>query len=233
VEERPDYACVLIDLPHHGDSGPGTGDASIAGMARDVSGWCDAMGLVPDAVLGHSFGGKVALAMADRRSDRPLQVWVIDSTPDAREPSGSAWDLLTTVRRLPTTFPSRDAFVSALEAAGWAAGLARWMATNLERTDQTFAWRLNFDVMERLLLDFFSVDLWSVVEARAPDRTVHFIRATESNVMSEAAVRRAESAGSHVHALPGGHWIHTERPADVVALLVSALSAATHLGRWD
>jgi pimeloyl-ACP methyl ester carboxylesterase len=79
--------------------------------------------------------------------------------------------------------------------------------------------------MERLLRDFFAADLWSVVERPADRHTVHFIKATGSSVMSDEAVRRAEAAGDrvHVHRLDGGHWIHAERPADVVALVAAEL----------
>lgn len=223
---RPEYTCVLVDLPHHGESGPGTHGDTIRGVAADLTAWCDAEGLRPDAILGHSFGGKVALAVADLWRDRTLQVWIIDSTPDTREPSGSAWDLLQTVQRMPASFPSRDALIAALTAEGWAAGVSQWMATNLERQGDAFTWRLDFNVMDPLLRDFFATDLWPVVEQPADGHTVHFIKATESSVMSDHAVRRAEAAGSgrvHVHRLEGGHWIHAERPADIVSLLAETL----------
>lgn len=227
VAVRPDYACVLVDLPHHGDSAGGAHGDTVHGVSADVAGWCDDEGLVPTAVLGHSFGGKVALVLADLWRDRRLQAWVIDSTPDTREPSGSAWELLQTVCRLPATFAARDELVTALTARRWPPGVARWMATNLERRGDTFAWRLDFDAIERLLLDFFAIDLWPVVEHPAPAHSIHFIKASESTVMSDEAVRRAEAAGSgqvHVHRLQGGHWIHVERPADIVSLLARELS---------
>jgi len=223
VAARPEYACVLIDLPHHGDSAPGAHGDTVRGIAADVAARADAGDLHVDAVLGHSFGGKIALALADRWRDRALDVWVIDSTPDAREPSGSAWDLLEVVRGM------RDAFATALTDRGWAAGVARWMATNLERRGDAFAWRLDFDAMERLLRDFFATDLWAIVEAPPPEHTFHFIKATGSRVISDEAARRAEAVASgrvHVHRLEGGHWIHAEKPADVVALLAEKLSGS-------
>jgi len=195
-------------------------------MAQDVAAWLDAEGIKPDGILGHSFGGKVALAMADLWRARPLQVWIIDSTPDTRAPSGSAWDLLRTIRDLPPTFPSRDALMAALTEHHWAPAVAQWMATNLVRQGDVFTWRLNLDVMDELLRDFFAADLWSVVESPAPDHSLHFIKATESGVMTEEAVRRVEATTSgrvHVHRLAGGHWIHAERPDDVVAALARVL----------
>lgn len=220
---RPDLGCVLLDLPYHGASGPGRHGDTVRGLADDIAAWAETEGLAPDAVLGHSFGGKVALALAGRWKAHALQTWLIDSTPDAREPSGSAWELLQIVREPPATFASRDEFVIALTDRGWATGVAQWMATNLERRGDTFAWRLDFGAMERLLRDFFSTDFWPVVEQTAPGHAVHFIKASASSVMSDAAVQRAQAAGHHVHLLEGGHWIHAERPDDVVALIAKTL----------
>jgi esterase len=226
VAARPDVACLLVDLPHHGDSAAGTHGDTVRGVAADLANWFDASDVRPDAILGHSFGGKVALALADAWRNRPLQVWIVESTPDSRSPSGSAWDLLQAVRRLPSTFPSREDLISALTTTGWATGVAQWMATNLTREGDVFAWRIDFDAMERLLLDFFSTDLWPAVDAPAAGHILHFIKATDSSVMSEDAVRRAGAAGVgrvHVHHLQGGHWIHAEQPGAIIALLAEAL----------
>lgn len=224
---RPEYACLLVDLPHHGDSGAGVHDDTVQGMAADVIAWLDAHGIAPDAVLGHSLGGKVALAMAGAWPDRALQVWVIDSTPETREPSGSAWDMLAAIRRLPPRFASRDELTSALTAEGWSTGVAQWMATNLVREGDAFVWKLDFDVMEQLLHSFFSTDLWAVVEQPPSNHTIHFIKASQSSAMSDAAVRRAESTPRdrvRVHHLQGGHWIHAESPEAIVGLLTRELT---------
>lgn len=226
VARRPDYACLLVDLPHHGDSGPGSHGATVAGLAGDVLDGIAVAGVVPDAVLGHSFGGKVALAMAAAMTDRDLQVWVIDSTPATREPAGTAWSMLGLVRGLPQRVASRDDVVTAITDGGWPLGVAQWMATNLVRDDEGFVWRLDFNVMETLLRDFFTSDLWSVVEDRSNHRTFHFIKASESSAMSDAAVQRAQALPQDrvtVHHLQGGHWIHAESPLAIVDLL------ATHL----
>lgn len=226
VAARTDYACWLVDLPYHGDSGPGAHGETIAGLAADVRDWLHSAGIEPTAVLGHSYGGKVALAMADGARAHPLQVWLIDSTPEKKEPSGSAWGMLSLVRRLPMRFATRDAAVAALVDGGYNIGVAQWMATNLVRDGDGFTWRLDFDVMERLLRDFFTTDLWEIVEHPEPHE-LHFVKASESSAISEQAVRRLEAAGDrvHVHHRAGGHWIHAESPDVVTALLVQFLPA--------
>ena len=66
VAARPDVACWLVDLPHHGASGPGRHGDTVHGLAQDVLDWAGVAGVKPRVVLGHSYGGKVALAMAAR-----------------------------------------------------------------------------------------------------------------------------------------------------------------------
>ena len=114
VAARPDVACWLVDLPHHGNSGPGRHGDTVEGLALDVIDWARAAGVPLRTVIGHSYGGKVALAMAEHLRGRPLQVWVIDSTPDVKTPSGSAWEMLQVVRGLPTRFVSREAAQAAI-----------------------------------------------------------------------------------------------------------------------
>ena len=223
---RPDYACWLVDLPHHGDSGPGRHGDTVAGLAADVVDWMHASSIVPDAALGHSYGGKVALAISETLAGQPLQIWIIDSTPEVKPPSGSAWSMLQVVRGLPRRFPTREAAVAALAGGGFSVAVAQWMSSNLVRDGDGFVWRLDFAAMERLLQDFFRTDLWPRVEAPPPAHEIHVLKATESNAISQAAMRRLQAATSprvHVHQRPGGHWIHSDSPTVVTELLLAHL----------
>jgi esterase len=179
------------------------------------------------AVLGHSFGGKVALV---RAAEDPgiRQVWVVDSTPEARDPEGGAWDMLASLRRLPATFEDRDAAVAALEAEGVAHAVALWMTTNLAWREDRYEWSLDLDDMEALLLDFFRTDLWPVVEEPREGLEIHFIRATGSRVLSAEAVGRIRAAGEgsgrvFLHDVQGGHWLNVDNPDAVIALLARHL----------
>ena len=223
---RPEYACWLVDLPHHGESAPGAHGDTVAGLAEDVLEWLRSSEITPTALLGHSYGGKVALAMMGALAAQPLQAWIIDSTPEIKPPSGSAWNMLGVIRRLPPQFSTREAAVAAIVDAGFPLGVAQWMGTNLVRSDGHFVWRLDFDAMERLLHDFFRTDLWPIVESLPPGHEVHFLKASESSAISDAAVARLESNASgrvFLHHRTGGHWIHAESPATVTELLVEHL----------
>jgi pimeloyl-ACP methyl ester carboxylesterase len=226
VAARPDVACWLLDLPHHGASGPGRHGDTVHGLARDVIDWTAAAQVPLRVVLGHSYGGKVALAMAERLRGTPLQVWVIDSTPDMKEPAGSAWEMLQAVRRLPDRFASREAAQAALQAHGYELPVAQWMTTNLVRDGEAFRWHLDFDAMERLLHDFFVTGVWPVLESPDPQHDIHIVKATRSSAIApdtHARIAAAAGAHLHLHEREGGHWIHAERPDVITALLLEHL----------
>jgi pimeloyl-ACP methyl ester carboxylesterase len=225
VEARAEYACWLVDLPYHGDSGPARHGDTVAGLAMDVGEWLEGHEVVPDAVLGHSYGGKVALALASTVAAARLQVWVIDSTPEAKPPVGSAWQMLRIVRELPQAFRSRDEATSAIVDRGLAIDVGQWMSSNLVRDGDRFVWRLDFDAMERLLVDFFATDLWPLIEHPPDGIDLHFLKASQSNALSTEAVQRLEAAGDrvHLHRRDGGHWIHAESPDVVTRLLLEYL----------
>ncbi|HSJ16437.1 MAG TPA: alpha/beta hydrolase [Longimicrobiales bacterium] len=225
VRERPEWGALLLDLRQHGGSQGFDPPHTIDAAAADVAALAEATHLPPDALLGHSFGGKVALVAATlpALTAQLRQVWVIDSTPDAREPAGSAWEMYRVLEALPERFASRDALIEELVAGGVARPVAQWMATNLEARDGGYGWRFDRAAVGALLHSFFETDAWSVVEQPPAQVIVHLVRATESSVMDEAALdraRRAEAAGRvRVHEIAGGHWVNADNPDALVALL--------------
>jgi pimeloyl-ACP methyl ester carboxylesterase len=76
VEAFPSWQVLLVDLRCHGESahssGGGTpreGPHSVATAARDVLALLRAQKLFPQMLIGHSFGGKVVLSMAQQFAD--------------------------------------------------------------------------------------------------------------------------------------------------------------------
>jgi esterase len=228
VARRPDWALHLVDLRLHGDSHAVTPPHTIRAAGADLVELAETEQLTIAGVLGHSLGGKVALALADAWRNRPLQVWLIDATPEVRAPSGDAWDMLGRVRSLPPTFASREEAIAALEATGCSHGVAAWMATNLQARDGTLTWRLDFDAIESLLRDFFATDLWHVLESPSEAHDLQVVKAEASEALSASAVQRvAAAAGAsdhvHLHQVPGGHWLNADNPTALVELLAPRL----------
>ncbi len=239
---RPDWGSVLVDLRLHGESAGFEGPHTLAACARDLRRLREDTGRAPEALLGHSFGGKVVLkALEDagagagaaggpdsRSGGAARQAWIVDSTPAAREPAGSAVRMLEAVRGLPGPFASRDEAAEGLVEAGFSRPVARWMTTNLEREDGGFRWSLEWSAMEELLEDFFAADLWPVVADPPAGWEIHFVKAEDSEVLPDGTCDRVLREGRRtgrvfLHRLPGGHFLNAENPGGMVDLLAEEL----------
>jgi pimeloyl-ACP methyl ester carboxylesterase len=228
VEARPEWGALLVDLRNHGASRGFAGPHTLAAAAADVDALVEHLDFHAAAVLGHSFGGKVALLYAQHHAEGLAQVWVMDSTPAVRPPGGSAWEMIEAVRSLPADFGARTEAVEALMRHGYGEGLAQWMAINLEMRDGRYRWRIDFDAMEEMLRDFFRTDLWEVVVRPPAGTEIHVVKATRSDTLDAESAARVEAAATagaatHLHLLEGGHWINTDNPDGVLDLLVRNL----------
>ena len=227
VERRPEWGVIPVDLRGHGQSPALAPPHDLAACVADLDRLADTLPRRPEAVIGHSFGGKVALLYGDEPAHGVRQTWVVDSTPDARAPQGSAWRMLEVLRSAPGPFATREDGVRAVLDHGYPRPVAQWMTTNLVPDGDRYRWRLDPDLMEALLRDFFRTDAWPAVEhPHGPD--LHFIRATESSILDEEACHRLEAAGLgtgrvHVHHVEGGHWLNADNPEAVVELLAAEL----------
>ncbi len=212
----------MVDLRHHGDSPKPRPPYSIETCAGDVIHLLHEEP-APVVIIGHSFGGKVALQAAALDPGLVSQVWVIDSTPAAKPPSGSAWQMLDVVASLPPDFASRQEAIDGITAGGFAQAVAAWMSANLAFSDGRYRWRIDFAVMRALMDDFFRLDLWDVIEAPPPGLDIHVVKATRSSTLDAAAVARLVAAeatvhGVHLHHVEGGHWLNTDNPEGLLAL---------------
>ncbi|MBW3534552.1 MAG: alpha/beta hydrolase [Gemmatimonadetes bacterium] len=229
VRERPAWGALLVDLRQHGASRGFSPPHTVAAAADDVVEAIRASDVETHAILGHSFGGKVALVATRVGIPGLRQAWVVDSTPGTREPEGSAWDMLAILRRNPGPFDARDGAVDALRGEGLPLPLARWMATNVEEEGGVYRWRIDADDMEALLRSFFAEDAWDVLEAPPEGVSVHVVKAEDSSVLDEAACERVEQAGRregrvHLHRVSGGHWVNADNPDALHALLLEHLA---------
>lgn len=228
VDARPDWGAVLVDLRLHGDSQGFEPPHTVGTSAADVTSLLLHLGIRESALLGHSFGGKVALASARARPTGLRQVWVIDSTPSPARTRAGADRLLGVLAGLEAPFDDRREVVDAVESAGFHRMIAEWAATNLVRDGGRYRWRIDLGSLELLLEDFYREDLWPVVESPAPGVELVFVRATEGSLLEDAAaerLERLEADGECVRLtdLEGGHWLNMANPEGLIALLARHL----------
>jgi pimeloyl-ACP methyl ester carboxylesterase len=229
VKVRPTWGALLVDLRAHGDSRhlapPDTLDAAADDVARLVR------TLPVGAVLGHSFGGKVAVALLERF--RVPKLFVVDSQPGARPDRRGSEGTMAVVRmlsELPDHFVSREAFMAHVHAAGYGDSMAKWLAMSLDRVDGGFRFGLDVARIEALLDDYFARDLFPLLDPPVAGTDVHLIIAGRSSVWSEDEREKARALAArhpdavHVHVLErADHWVHVDDPEGLLAILEEAL----------
>jgi len=230
----PSWGFVLVDLRGHGQSAAAPPPHTLTAAAADLVRLEATLGLPIKGVLGHSFGGKVALALAELNPTRLDQVWVLDSLPGARLEELASPRTAAVVRMLeemPEVFPTRERFVEIVEQRGHNRTFAAWLAMNLRRDGDGYRLRLDMTKIRALFESYYQTDLWPVVEHHEKARELHFVVGGRSDVLGPDDRARlvaiaARTPHVHVHLLPdAGHWVHVDDPEGLFAVVSSALCA--------
>jgi esterase len=233
--ERPGWGFVLVDLRGHGASQGFPPPHDLAAVAGDLAALADHLGLRLSGIAGHSFGGKAALAYVAAHPGALDVALVLDSSPGMRrdvETRESATRVLGLLESLPSTFPTREAFVERLLAEGYARGIVDWLTMNVRRQGDAYALRLDLRAIRELLDSYFSLDLWPIVDDPESVGALHVILGGRSEVFDGEAKNRLALAETRnprlvVRVLPSaGHWLHVDDPAGVLDSFRRALDAA-------
>jgi len=221
----PALGVVALDLTGHGASPPLPPGADSATLAADVLATADALGLdAPLALVGHSLGARVALRAAQQAPARVGSVTLLDITPGPLAAGGEVSRVLEVVLRAPEAFAGRGDARAQLLAGGLAPALADWLMLNLELAGEGYRWRVDRRALAALHERSSAEDLWPAVEAPR-DWALRCVRGGASPYVSDADARRLEAAGGRVVTLGGaGHFLHAERPAEVLDAVAAGLA---------
>jgi esterase len=230
VDAHPDWGAALLDLRMHGASLGFAPPHTVEAAAEDLDGVASALPGKVEAVLGHSLGGKVALSWAGRRTGL-LYAFLLDTNPGPRpEGRGSETSLavLSVLRKLPSVWPSREAFVAEVEALGQPSSMARWLAMNLQRDAAGFVFSLDMTAMESLLQDGLARDDWRLLESPPRGLVLHFILGGRSSTVQGEDLRRLERLAKEgrlrLTVLPkAGHWVQVDDPEGTLRAVSEAL----------
>jgi esterase len=211
--ERAPARFLIPDLRGHGTSPRLVADSDLDQMAADVLATAAAAGFTPPFTLvGHSLGGRVALAVARRAPDQTREVVLLDITPGAIDPGASeSRGVLDLLMSAPDSAPDRRTMRAHLTGAGLSGGLADWLLMNLEPDPAggAYRWRVDRQAFHDLHQRFTREDLWPVIDdGQVP---VRVIRGGRSRYVSDADAGRLQAAGVPVDTLAGaGHHVHVE-----------------------
>jgi esterase len=237
VASHPSWRVVLPDLRNHGGSSGAPPPHTVASCAADLAALAKRYGPAPSVCIGHSYGGKVALAFARDYGVGLREVWALDAPPgpvaapprDIDTPDAVA-KVLSALRRIAMPVERREDVVAALASFGVPLGVGQWMTTNLKAADGGYRWRFDLDAIEAMVAEYLVADLWEVVESPRPALHVGVVIAGQGGRFSAADRQRAEratSAAVEVRHIPdSGHWVHVDAADALAEILGPALSRA-------
>ncbi|APX14182.1 alpha/beta fold hydrolase BchO [Tateyamaria omphalii] len=222
------FRVIALDLPGHGFTQLGARHrCGLDAMAQDVQRLCDQEGWAPDAIIGHSAGGAVALRLAESdlspRGQTPLVIGINAATEQFKGVAGLLFPVMA----------------KALAAVPFTASLFSGASANPERIKALIGSTGSdldaegLDLYRRLVGDRNHVDgtllmmaQWRLdpLLARLPDHPaqVHLLVGDKDTTVPPTVSRNAATRmrDATVHLLEGlGHLAHEERPVETAALI--------------
>ena len=218
-----DREVVAIDMRGFGDSdwSPAR-DYKLETLSNDVIAVLDALGWSKVVLMGHSFGGRVALATAGWKPERAAGLICVDFAPDLA-PAGRR-HVAERIGRQPDVFASIDeAMAFHHDDAKDATRCARWQAF-LKKTDKGYVLKRDLhyrDNFKRALESGKSAPvpefLWPMLaEMKIP---MLLVRASQSDMFEAATLAKAKSLNPGLTGIEvaGSHDLAGDNPEGLAA----------------
>ena len=221
AESRP---VVAVDMRNHGDS-PWAPVHGYRDLAADLAAVIEGLGGRAD-LLGHSMGGKAAMALALTRPALVRKLVAADIAPVAYGHSQN--HLIRAMRALPLDAVTTRGDADRLLAAAVPDDQTRaFLLQSLDLKAQAGPrWRLNLDVLEA---EMDRITGWpDDLDGRFDGPALFLAGAASDYVRPEARGRiRAMFPAAVLAKIPGaGHWLHAEKPREFEAAVAAFLDAA-------
>lgn len=234
---------IMVDLRNHGEStlqqSP-HGLNTVSQCATDLVSLLDNMMdlSLPNFVIGHSFGGKVALEFSRQALLPPQKVICLDTCPSevADESHSSALpsipELLRILKHVPNPVPSEQYLYQVLRYKHeLSEGFTRWMVANLrcnsDREEDGMSFKFDVEPVGELFASYQRYRAWDVLEAPPSGTSIDWVCAENSPRWTPSLLEELHSRaapGSTIRVLPkAGHWLHMDNPVGLSSLLVDSL----------
>lgn len=216
------YDVLLVDLRDHGRS-PHTDATGYPVMAADVHALVRKLGLRDIVLVGHSMGGKTAMAFAQRWPELLKHLVVVDISPrEHANDHGHIIEALRTAGLSPgRTRKDVEEHVARLVKEP---GVVQFLMKNLYWAGEgRLGWRVNVDLLAR--------DLDGILAAIGPERVdvpTLFIRGGQSDYIlrEDIPAIQEQFTRARMETVPyAGHWVHAQAPEEVIALIRQAAGA--------
>ena len=220
-----DHRVLLIDMPNHGRS-----EWTEAFDFVDLAGRVASL-FTPDepvTLVGHSMGGKIAMAIALCHPELVERLVVVDVSPVAYASAREFLGYIDTMRGLDlSTLERRDQADAALRDAVPNTTVRSFLLQNLRREGDGWSWMLNLDLLSKNMSELAGWPAEEFADA-SYDGPVLWIGGAKSAYVADEhapAMERLFPRVRRVTIKDAGHWVHSERPDVFIEVLKRFVSA--------
>jgi esterase len=210
------YQVINVDVRNHGRSGH-SADMNYQLMAEDLAQTLDSLNVKKAAILGHSMGGKLAMAYAVTYPERVTRLILADIAPVGYPPRHNS--IFTGLNSVDLTqIENRTDADKQLAQHVKESGVRQFLLKSLIKEDDTFQWRFNLSA----LYDNYSALIGNPIDSGSYHGPVLFIKGGDSDYIlpeHKATITKVFPAAQAKIIQGTGHWLHAEKPAAFTKLV--------------
>ena len=219
------HRVLAMDLRNHGTS-PRADAMDYASMAADVAETMEAAGAAPAALLGHSMGGKTAMALALTRPELVSRLLVADIAPTPYPPRQAR--IVSAMRAVPLRpgLGRREADAALLAEGVQDPATRAFLLQNLRFEGEAPAWRCGLDEIAAAMAD---IEGFPDFAASYEGPALFLLGERSDYVQPEhrPRIRELFPAARFLSLRGTGHWLHAEKPEEFVAVAESFFQPAS------
>ena len=204
------YQVIRIDVPNHGAS-KHWDKMDYPSLAQAVIDLLDSYQIEKAHIIGHSMGGKIAMATAQFFPERVLSIVAADIAPVPYEYRHQK--VFTALDRVPLKqISSRQDAMLSLKESGIEDATAMFLLKGLHKTEQGYEWKMNLEGLKEgypTLIDWPNADkVYSGPTLMLRGGDSDYVTLEHANtIMKQFPKVEAKTINGT------GHWLHAQKPA--------------------
>jgi len=219
-----EWTVFVLDLRNHGDS-PHSPDFSFDALVEDVRWFMERHGIAKANILGHSLGGKTAMAFTDRFPELAETLIVVDIAPKPY-PSGHGHMLKELINFDLNPIGSLKEAVERLAPVIPSMAIRLFLLKNLVRgKDGRYHWKINLPAISRHYAELSKGPRLNNVFLKS----TLFIRGNASEFIIDEDVGIIERFFPKFQMVTidnAGHWLHVDQPEKTSEVIIDFLKTA-------
>lgn len=207
------YQVIRVDVPNHGLS-EHWDQMDYPRLATAMISLLDELAIERAHIVGHSMGGKIAMATALALPERIISMVAADIAPVAYEPRHDT--VFAALESLPLEGHTDRRFaLNHLIDNGIDEATAQFLLKNLQRTDTGFRWKMNLSGLKACYPNIIGWQNQTSNPIQSYAGPSLFIRGGESNYVTSEhrSAIMGQFPAAQAKTLEGcGHWLHAQKP---------------------